>query len=242
MSDRLVKLVLASRKRGSILARIKITKRNKSIIIGLFFGLCCALCVGLYLANVEEKANAAQAEILARYGGDQIEVCVARRDIGAGETLAESDLDTKTWVATLLPADAITSKKDAVGKLVGSAILEGEVISSKRFGYETADIDVPAGFVALSVPAKEVQSVGGTLHSGMYCDIYVVGASATSRIGSSVLVLATSMEDGITSSGNNWITIALPPTNVEEMVSAAQNLELYFTLPSTDEIIEMEEI
>lgn len=217
-----------------MLPNLRITKRNRSIVIGLICGIGCALCVGLYIASVDEQASAAQAEMLAKYGDEQVEVCVARRDIAAGETIADSDLETRTWIAALLPADAISVRGDAVGKQVGSTILAGEVISAKRFGFETADIDVPDGMTAISVPAKDVQAVGGALKAGMRCDVYAVGANATTKIASSVLVLTTSStEDSASSSSTTWVTLALEPSRVEEMVSAAQNLDLYFVLPSS---------
>jgi len=62
-------------------------KVNKRVLVSALCGLCCAACVGLYLVGVKGEADAARAEALARYGGDQIEVCVASRDIAAGEVV-----------------------------------------------------------------------------------------------------------------------------------------------------------
>lgn len=217
------------------MSRQKTAGKNRSLVIGVVCGIGCALCVALYIAGVNEQANAAQAQMLAEYGGDQIEVCVAKRDIAAGETLRDSDIEIKTWIATLLPADAVMARGDAVGKQAGSAILAGEVISSRRFGFEAADIEIPGGFTALSVPAKEVQAVGGALKPGMRCDVYAVGGSSTSRLASDVLILTTSVAgDSASSSAITWVTLAVQPSQVEEMVSAAQNLSLYFVLPSSE--------
>lgn len=214
------------------MAKVRITKRNKSMLIGLACGLGCALCVGLYTMQVDEQAHAAQAEMLAKYGGDQIDVCVARHDIPAGQVISESDIETKTWIASLLPQNAITDRSNAVGKQVGSTILAGEVISPSRFGLESADIEVPDGLSAISVPIKDVQAVGGALKPGMIVDVYATGANSTSRIATSVLILATSTTTDSSSSQGAWITLAIKPSRTEEMVSAAQNLELYFVLPS----------
>ena len=57
---------------------------NKTKWGALACGLCCALCVALYLASVRGEVDAARAEALERYGGDQVEVCVAKRDMAAG--------------------------------------------------------------------------------------------------------------------------------------------------------------
>ena len=208
-----------------------LTKRNRSIVLGLACGLLCALCVAVYVVQVDEQANAAQADMLARYGGDQVEVCVARRDIAAGQTIADGDVETKMWIASMLPADAVVAKGDAVGQQVGSSILAGEVISSARFGFDAANIEVPDGMVALSVPARAVQAVGGALVPGMSVDVYAVGGSSTARVAQSVKVLETCATEG-GSNAQSWVTLALPPQLVAQMVSAAENLELYFVLPS----------
>lgn len=215
--------------------KFKMTKRNRSVVVGLACGLACALCVGVYIAQVDEQAAAAQAEMLARYGGDQIDVCVAKRDILAGETIAEGDVETRTWIATLLPANAVTDKKDAVGKQAGSTILSGEVVSSSRFGFDAAEIEVPSGLVAVSVPTREVQAVGGALSAGMSTDVYAVGASSTSRLAEDVKILATSMAaDSSSDNASAWVTLAVQPRMVQELVAAAENLQIYFALPSPD--------
>lgn len=214
------------------MAGFKISKRNRSIAMGLICGLLCAICVGVYIAHVDEQASAAQAEVLARYGGDQIDVCVAKRDIAAGNMIGEGDVETKTWIATMLPANAVMSKVEAVGKRVGSTILAGEVISTSRFGFESADIEIPEGFVAISVPSREVQAVGGAIAAGMVTDVYAVGGSSTKRIASAVHVLATSMSSEGASSSSAWVTLAVRPEAVQELVTAAETLEMYFALPS----------
>lgn len=206
-------------------------ERNKPAVIAAACGLLCAACVGMYMADVDGQAHAAQSEMLARYGGDQVEVCVAKRDIAAGQTIADGDIETKMWIATLLPADAVTAKADAVGQQVGSSILAGEVVSQARFGFASSSIEVPDGMVALSVPARAVQAVGGALAPGMSVDVYAVGANATARIASSVPVLET-CADASSASSASWVTLALAPEKVPEMVSAAESTELYFVLPS----------
>ncbi len=182
--------------------------------------------------QVDQQARIAQAEMLAKYGGDQIDVCVAKRDIRAGQIISESDIETKTWIATLLPQNAITDRKDAIGKQVGSTILAGEVLSSLRFGTESSDIEVPDGLSAISVPTQDVQAVGGALKPGMCVDVYATGANSTSRIATSVSIIATSSTGEGVASQNAWITLAVSPAKVEELVSAAQNLQIYFVLPS----------
>lgn len=210
-------------------------KLSKSSLAGVACGLCCAGCVALLVAQVGDEAEQARAEALARYGGEQIEVCVASRNIAAGETISDAMVDTKLWLADLLPEGAATHASDVVGRQAGSSILEGEVISTQRLARADISLDIPEGMTAVSVPAKDVQAVGGVLQAGMLADVYAVGATSTSLIAGDVLVLATNLAEGnsLTSSGVAWVTLAVPPEKVEELVAASQNFALYFTLPNS---------
>ncbi len=215
------------------------------MVVGVLCGVACALCVGAYVLQVDEQAEAVRAEALERYGGDQIEVCVAKRDIAPGETLTEGAVETKMWVAALLPEGAVTKRDEAVGKVVGTSVLKGEVILAKRFDAQTASLDVPQGSAAVSVPAREVQAVGGALRAGMKTDVYAIGASTAERILAQANVLATSATEaaGSGSSGAvTWVTLAVAPEKVQEVIAAAENLELYFVLPAEGGAAETEAI
>lgn len=208
-------------------------RTNKSLFVGVLCAACCALCVGLYLMAVRSEVDEARAEALARYGGDQIEVCVAKRDLGAGDVVDEGSVATKLWVADLLPEQAVTDPRHIVGQRLGSAIYKGEVICARRTEASQSTLDVPMGKAAISVPAQAVRAVGGSVEPGMAVDVYATGPSATTPLVQGALVLASSArsEDAGGSVGE-WITLAVEPERVQEVVAAAQNLELYFVLPA----------
>ena len=206
-------------------------KRSRTTIIGIACGLACAACVFAYAQGVRGEADAARAEALARYGGEQLEVCVAKRDIAAGESVDASAVETRLWVADLLPAEAFRSSGDVVGKKASSTILAGEVLSERRFRDAGSRLDVPEGLTALSVPAKDVQAVGG---AGANFETDSVAARYV--LASGVLVLATSAsaQESTTDAKVSWITVAVAPESVQEIVAAAQKTELYFTLPGSE--------
>lgn len=204
---------------------------NKTKWGALACGLCCALCVALYLASVRGEVDAARAEALERYGGDQVEVCVAKRDLAAGEVVDASAVVTKMWVADLLPDSAATDASQIVGKRLGSNVIKGEVLCVRRTEMSDSELAVPAGMAAISVPARPVQAVGGSVEPGMEVDVYATGPVSTTKLVDGALVLATSAasESGATA---EWVTLAIEPERVQEVVAAAQNLELYFALPA----------
>lgn len=70
-------------------------KNKKMIIISVVCGLCCAACVFLYTQSVKSQAEDSRAAAMSRYGGEQIEVCVAKRDIASGEKIDSSCIETK---------------------------------------------------------------------------------------------------------------------------------------------------
>ena len=210
-------------------------KQKQMTAIAVACGLTCAACVGLFVAGVQGEADSARAEALARYGGEQVEAYVATHDIVAGERVDLSAVESKLWVADLLPENAVRASADAVGKTATSTIYKGEVITSGRFEAGKDAIDVPAGKQAVSVPAKAVQAVGGAVHAGMSVDVYSSGDSSTSAIATGVNVLDTSVgQSGTLSSDGGWITLAVDPEKVQEVIAASNKTTLYFTLPGAE--------
>lgn len=208
-------------------------KQKKMTIIAVVSGLACAACVGLFMASVQGQADSARSEALARFGGEQVEAYVATRDIVAGERVDLSAVESRLWVADLLPENAVRASSDAVGKTATSPIFKGEVITSGRFNAAQGSLDVPAGKQAVSVPAKAVQAVGGAVHPGMSVDVYSSGDSTTAAIATNVNVLDASVgaSGSLTSSDNGWITLAVDPDKVQEIIAASNKTTLYFTLP-----------
>lgn len=210
---------------------MKVTKRT---LAGIACSCCCALCVGLYLVQTSGQVEQARADALARFGGEQVEVCVATRDLVAGEVVSTGDVAVKLWVTDLLPEGAVLDSAEIVGHRLGSDIYCGEVICARRTEVAVNEFAVPQGMAALSVPARSVQAVGGSVEPGMAIDVYATGPTSTTRLVRNALVLATSsgVEGSAASGGSEWLTLAVEPQHVQELVAAAQNLNLYFVLPS----------
>lgn len=131
-------------------------RRTKSWIVGIACGALCAVCVFMYLQDAGAQVDAARAEALERFGGEQVEVCVAKRDIAAGEVVDASSFEKRLWVTALLPDDPLTQDSDVLGKQVTSTVLKGEVLTSRRFEESSSSIDVPGELTAVSVPARDV--------------------------------------------------------------------------------------
>lgn len=208
--------------------------KKASLVVGITCGVLCAVCVVLYTSLVQEEADAARAEAMRRYGGEQVEVLVATQDIYPGDPINASNASLQMWLSDLLPEGCLTSMEEAQGKKAASLVMKGEAISQRRFEASGAKLEVPAGCVALSVPAKDVQAVGGALGAGSVVDVYATG-SKTTRIGSSILVLATNAgTDELTNASVSWVTLAVPLDQSQEFVTASQSMDIYFVLPAPE--------
>ena len=208
------------------------SQQKKMTIAAVACGIVCAACVIGFMASVQHQADEARAETLARYGGEQVEVCVATRDILAGERVDAGAVQMKLWVSDLLPEDPVRLPSEVVGKTATSGILKGEVVSARRFDAARDTLEVPPGKVAISVPAKDVQAVGGSLLPGMKVDVYASGDTTTTLLTEGISVLATSVaKEGSSLSGLAWVTLAAAPEKVQEIIAAANRSSLYFTLP-----------
>ncbi len=207
---------------------------KKMIGIALVCGLLCAACLFGYVMLLQRQAEAERLQVLDQYGGEQVSVLVATCDIQPGETLDSSNSKEELWVSKLLPEGSITEASEGWGKKTKSLILSGEVVSSKRFEGDSSVIEIPEGFVAVSVPAKDVQAVGGLVAPGNKVDVYAVGTK-TSCLGEDVLVLDTSAKsvDEQTQTKVEWVTLVVPPDSAQDYIAASEDLEIYFTLPAS---------
>ena len=204
---------------------------RKMAILGLLSGVICAVAVFIFTGEVQAQADSERAAALERFGGEQVEACVATTDIAAGETITSSNVTTKVWITDLLPANPI-AYADALGRQVTSPIVAGEVVCEKRFDENAEHIDVPDGLSAVSLPAEEVNAVGGAVERGMKVDVYLANSETAKPLAKDILVLSTSAGSATGSSKKiSWITVAVPADRVQEFVSAANKANLYFAIP-----------
>ena len=117
--------------------------KRGALIAGLLSGVLCAGCIFAYSVQVREEADDARIEAMQRYGGEQVDVLVATKDIYPGEVVDASNAEVKTWLSDLLPSDCVTSFEDVKGMQAASLIISGEAVSQRRFDSCGSGIDVP---------------------------------------------------------------------------------------------------
>lgn len=209
-------------------------RRKGMLAISLLCGLICALCVSAYLQAEQARFQAQRDEALSRYGGDQVQVCVATRDIAPGEAYSSANVELRSWIAELSPRQAVGAVSDIEGKQAAGPVSSGEVITVVRCAdNNTAAIQVPAGKQAVSIAVESSQAVGGSLEAGVQVSVYSASSSGSVAYLCDAQVLAA----GTYSAGRMWVTLAVDPAQVQEVIAAARDSSsVYLTLPAEGEV------
>ena len=169
-------------------------RKRKLIVVAA--GVAAAVLMGVYASSVSATAARERTAALARYGGEQAEVCVAVRELAAGEVIEKSDVELRPWLADLIPEGAAASVDEVVGQRVAYPVAANEPVVIARLSEHSQELAVPEGLVAVSVPADEVMAVGGSIANGSTVDVYTTGSVGTTLLLPSVLVLETSADAG----------------------------------------------
>ncbi|NPD30730.1 Flp pilus assembly protein CpaB [Eggerthellaceae bacterium zg-1084] len=208
--------------------------RRKNAVLSIAFAAVAGVSAFMCVEGARSEAQASYSEALSRYGGEQVDVVVARRDLAPGQLVSASDVEVRTMVSRMLPEGAIRSVDEVAGLRPSSMVLAGEACSRRRFEQTTAGLEVPDGLSALSLQAKAAQAVGGAVRTGMRVDVYLAGDEASSLLCRRALVLATSAgaEGGSGTGALDWVTVAVLPEQVQQLVAASGRGHLCLTLPS----------
>ena len=208
-------------------------KRHRQMLVAGVAAIIAVACVFAYTASVRSEASMARAEALERYGGERVEVAVATRDISVGTTIDAGSVAMREWLVDLLPQGSpATSLDQVVGQVAQVDIARNEPVLSTRVGQGTSRIAVPQGLEAVSVSSDDVLAVGGAIKAGSLVDVYVEAAQGKiTRLGEKILVLETSSAQEGSDEKITWVTLAVTPDSVSELIYASAKGTIHFALP-----------
>lgn len=209
------------------------TRQRKQTAIAICCGVLAALCVFAYTATIKSEASMARAAAIQQYGGERVPVLVATKTIPIGGTVDESNATVQEWLVDFLPqGQAAQSHEQLEGLVAQSEIRVNEPILLERVGDGSSRITVPDGLAAASVASDDVLAVGGAIRAGSVVDVYVEAASGEiTMIGERILVLETSAPDDAGDKQISWVTLAVTPSSVSELISASARGTIHFVLP-----------
>ena len=222
------------------------TKRR--LFLALLCGVLAALSMSWYATGVRAEATQSRQQALSAYGGEQIEVFVATRNIAVGETLSSANVSSQLWISDLLPVGALSDQQDVFGQTVSIPLLMNEPVVAAKLGELKAPVSVPAGLCAVSIPSEDVLAVGGAISAGSYVTIYASDGKTVELIAEDVLVLETS--NGAYQAADNssglfggsssrpklaWVTLAVDPEIAQELIAASSSQHLHLVLPGDEQ-------
>jgi len=202
-------------------------KKRWSIVLALGCGLACAIAVGQFLGHIENQANEAHAEAMERYGGEQTQVIVATSDIAPGEEITASNTAAKMWLVEMLPDQAVSERNQIAGLKATTEIKSGEVLNLSRFKAEEEKTSIPQGLCGVGVEVQDSQTASAALEQGSYVDVYAVSQDSVKRICVKAPVISSENSSGHA----YWVTLAVKPSQVQEVLAASKNSSLYLVLP-----------
>lgn len=206
-------------------------RRTTKLLLSVASGALAAVLALGYGSSVRAEADEARREALAAYGGDLVSVCVAARDIAAGEVLGEGNVHVEEWVASLLPEGAATSLDDLAGERATSAIPANAVICPVYIAPEEGAIEVPEGSVAVSVPVDEEHAVGGAISPGDQVDVYLSADGIADRLCRAGVIDTSAHAQHADGAAITWATLAIEPERVSEVLAATARGSVSLTLP-----------
>jgi pilus assembly protein CpaB len=221
-----------------------VIKARKRIVLAFACGIVAAAAMAWYAMDVRAEAAQTRQEALSAYGGEQVEVYAATRDIAVGEELSSENVALQTWLSDLLPAGALHEQGEVFGQTVVLPLMRNEPIVAAKLGELGTPVSVPEGLCAVSIPSEDVFAVGGAIRAGTFVTVYAADAATVELIAEEVLVLETSngaQAAAGTGSGLfgasgsraklSWVTLAVEEDVAQELIAASRSLDLHLVLP-----------
>lgn len=209
------------------------TKQRKQALVAGVCGIIAALCVFAYTATIQSEASMARASAIRSYGGERAEVLVANKTIPIGGTIDESNTSVQEWLVDFLPqGQAARNYEELQGLVAQTEIRVNEPVLLERVGDGSSRITVPDGLAAASVASDDVLAVGGAIRAGSVVDVYVEASSGEiTMLGEHILVLETSTLEDSKEKQISWVTLAVKPSSVSDLIAAASKGTIHFVLP-----------
>ena len=184
--------------------------------------VCLSLAVGSALVHRGPSAASARGPVV-----------VAVRDLPAGRVLAAGDVHVAMWPAQLLPAAAVRTLTQAVGRTIAAAMTAGEPITSARLRGRGLAAGLRSGTVATTVPLTDTAALS-ILQPGDLIDLIATSGpgngpaldTAPSRAqvvapGVRVLAVLTGPDDADGATGS--LVIAVTQTTALNIAAAGGN-------------------
>ncbi len=139
------------------------------LLIGIFLALVAFVLIVLLLGNGTNGGGATGPSASPTI----VKVVVASKDIDLGARIQATDVSLKDIPAEAKPETAFADTSLVIGQIARVKVTAGQLVTSAVFGTGGAvtDIEVPKGFVAISVRVDQTTGVGTVIKPGDFVDV-----------------------------------------------------------------------
>lgn len=127
----------------------------------------------------------------------RVNVVVAAHALDADRPIAALDLTVRELPPDVVPAGAVRSVDDAVGRVPRAPLWPGQILIAPALGAAAAafhsGLVPPAGQRALAIPVTASQAVGGALVAGAHVDVIAIPVSGRAPAGRATELIATNV-------------------------------------------------
>lgn len=158
-------------------------------------------------------------------------VLVARHDLAAGGSLQADDVHVVAMPPTVVPAGALTSMGEAVGRTVTGPVGVGEIITSTRLVGPSWVTGLGAGRVAALARMADADAVG-LLRVGDRIDVYAPATDAglAPAVVRSALVASLPESDPARPSEGALVVVAVSSVDAARLAQEASRAPLSFAI------------
>ena len=192
----------------------------------------CAACL-LYGKHVKAQAEQVRIDALERYGGEVVNLLVATRTLEYGDIIDSSSVASREWIADLAPDQALVRMEEVIGRQVTVPLAKGLPLTQLNLRDGTSGLDVPAGYVAVSLPLTDKLGLSRNIAAGTRVIAFAVSSSCTVLVAGDALVLASPVETTAFSS-TQTISLAVLPSDVSALLAAGARGDLRLVVPADD--------
>lgn len=216
-------------------------KSKLQVYLVLFLASIVAIGLFIYTSGVESRASKSV---------ELVNVLITTGTIQPGTTLFQAQqsglIEVKQFPISSKPINAIDTAINGKENLVALKTIEaGQLILTSNFGTSliySGGLDIPNGFVAVTVKTEEQARVGSFLEPGSIVVAYTTGQIGNSNPVTKVIVSSAKViavggkvrtESGtqtIFPGDSAMITLAVSPSSAIRLVNAAQSFPIYLGL------------
>ena len=138
------------------------------LLIGIFLALVAFVLIIVLLGQGGSTGTAGPSA-----APTTAKVVVATQDIALGDKIVESQVGLKDIPVAERPATAFGDTSLVVGQIARTSVVKGQLVTTVVLngGGSIENIEVPAGFVAMSVQVDQATGVGTIIKPGDFVDV-----------------------------------------------------------------------